>query len=123
MLPLVVAVGAIGLMFVQVMIMMVMMVMMIMMMCVQYLQLTKLRDHLRNPDMSSDEYRYKCRKTFWRMVRAGCLLLTNLTIILSADHRAQLPGCPGGGDCLYPQCWLRPHLSQHVPCSGEGDQV
>ena len=49
-LPLVVAVGAIGLMF------------------VQYLQLTKLRDHLRNPEMSSDEYRYKCRKTFWRMV-------------------------------------------------------
>ena len=45
-----VAVGAIGLMF------------------VQYLQLTKLRDHLRNPEMSSDEYRYKCRKTFWRMV-------------------------------------------------------
>ena len=69
MLPLVVAVGAIGLMFVQVMIM-IMMVMMIMMMCVQYLQLTKLRDHLRNPDMSSDEYRYKCRKTFWRMVSA-----------------------------------------------------
>ena len=64
-LPLVVAVGAIGLMFVQV----IMMIMtMMMMMSVQYLQLTKLRDHLRNPDMSSDEYRYKCRKTFWRMV-------------------------------------------------------
>ena len=72
MLPLVVAVGAIGLMFVQVIMMRVrvmMMVIIIMIMCVQYLQLTKLRDHLRNPDMrSSDEYRYKCRKTFWRMV-------------------------------------------------------
>ena len=49
-LPLVVACGALGLMF------------------VQYLQLSRLRDHLRNPEMSSDEYRYKCRKTFWRMV-------------------------------------------------------
>ena len=65
------AVGAIGLMFVQVMIVMMMiMTMILMMMSVQYLQLTKLRDHLRNPDMSSDEYRYKCRKTFWRMVSA-----------------------------------------------------
>ena len=45
-----------------------MMMMILMMIYVQYLQLTKLRDHLRNPDMSSDEYRYKCRKTFWRMV-------------------------------------------------------
>ena len=50
MLPLVVAVGAVGLMF------------------VQYLQLTKLRDHLRNPEMSSDEYRYNCKKMFWKMV-------------------------------------------------------
>ena len=58
-LPLVVAVGAIGLMFVQVMMMMIMMIMM--MTCLQYLQLTKLRDHLRNPEMSSDEYRYNCR--------------------------------------------------------------
>ena len=72
-LPLAVAVGAIGLMFVQVMMMIVMimiMMMILMMMSAQYLQLTKLRDHLRNPDMSSDEYRYKCRKTFWRMVSA-----------------------------------------------------
>ena len=49
-LPLLVAIGALGLMF------------------VQYLQLSKLRDHLRNPEMSSDEYRYNCRKMFWRMV-------------------------------------------------------
>ena len=43
------------------MIMMMMMMMMMMMTCLQYLQLTKLRDHLRNPEMSSDEYRYNCR--------------------------------------------------------------
>ena len=49
-LPLIVAVGALGLMF------------------VQYFQLARLRDHLRNPEMSSDEYRYTCRKMFWRMV-------------------------------------------------------
>jgi len=70
-LPLVVAVGAVGLMF------------------VQYLQLTKLRDHLRNPDMSSDEYRYKCRKTFWRMIIVhSCLgtLVVVIACILSAGY-------------------------------------
>jgi len=70
-LPLVVAVGAIGLMF------------------VQYLQLTKLRDHLRNPEMSSDEYRYNCRKMFWRMIIVhSCLGFLVLCIagIISAGY-------------------------------------
>jgi len=70
-LPLVVAVGAIGLMF------------------VQYLQLTKLRDHLRNPEMSSDEYRYNCRKMFWRMIIVhSCLgaLVLVIACILSAGY-------------------------------------
>jgi len=55
-LPLVVAVGAIGLGF------------------LQLLQLMNLRHHLRNPEMSSDEYRYKCRKIFWRMIILHCIL-------------------------------------------------
>jgi len=49
-LPLVVALGALGLMW------------------AQFLQLRKLRAHLNNPEMSSDEYRAACRKTFWKMV-------------------------------------------------------
>ena len=49
-LPLVVALGALGLMW------------------AQFLQLRKLREHLNNPEMSSDEYRAACRKTFWKMV-------------------------------------------------------
>lgn len=70
-LPLVVACGALGLMF------------------VQYLQLSRLRDHLRNPEMSSDEYRYTCRKMFWRMIVVhGCMGAVVLAIasILSTGY-------------------------------------
>ena len=61
-LPLIVAVGALGLMF------------------VQYFQLARLRDHLRNPEMSSDEYRYTCRKMFWRMVRQLVVYISSLSL-------------------------------------------
>jgi len=54
--PLLVALGALGLMF------------------VQWLQLRKLRLHLDNPKISSDEYREKCRKTFWKMILVHCML-------------------------------------------------
>lgn len=56
---------------------------------VQYLQLTKLRDHLRNPEMSSDEYRYNCRKMFWRMIMVhGCLgaLVLAIACIVSTGY-------------------------------------
>ena len=81
-----------------------------MMTCLQYLQLTKLRDHLRNPEMSSDEYRYNCRystvqystvyystvqykypcrKMFWRMIIVhSCLgaLVLGTACLLSAGY-------------------------------------
>ena len=49
-LPLLVALGALGLML------------------AQWLQLRKLRAHMDNPEMSSDEYRAECRNMFWKMV-------------------------------------------------------
>ena len=50
-LPGLVACGALGLMF------------------GQYLQLARLRDHLSDLEMSSEEYRFTSRKMFRRMVR------------------------------------------------------
>jgi len=55
-LPLLVALGALGLMF------------------AQWLQLRKLKSHLDVPEMSSDEYRAACRKTFWKMIVVHCCL-------------------------------------------------
>jgi len=70
-LPLLVAVGALGLML------------------AQWLQLRKLRAHLDNPEMSSDEYRAECRKTFWNMIAAHCCiggLVLVIACILSAGY-------------------------------------
>lgn len=70
-LPLLVAVGALGLML------------------AQWLQLRKLRAHLDNPEMSSDEYRAECRKTFWKMIAAHCCvggLVLVIACILSAGY-------------------------------------
>eukprot|EP00090_Calanus_glacialis_P001056 TRINITY_DN10752_c0_g1_i1.p1 TRINITY_DN10752_c0_g1~~TRINITY_DN10752_c0_g1_i1.p1 ORF type:complete len:485 (+),score=71.77 TRINITY_DN10752_c0_g1_i1:100-1554(+) len=70
-LPLLVALGALGLML------------------AQWLQLRKLRAHLDNPEMSSDEYRAECRKTFWKMIAAHCCiggLVLVIACILSAGY-------------------------------------
>ena len=73
-----VACGALGLMF------------------VQYLQLSRLRDHLRNPEMSSDEYRYTCRKMFWRMVRLSVVIsVDQLTDLSLLPRQIVVHGCVG----------------------------
>jgi len=100
-LPLVVALGALGLMW------------------AQFLQLRKLRAHLNNPEMSSDEYRAACRKTFWKMMLVhcclGCLVLV-IACILSAGYALTCRNI-----YLVVEKEIRFRIS-HTPSSNRGQQ-